>query len=85
VQQAIDLANDSSYGLSASVWTSDPALAQEVAKALEAGTVMVNKHADRTPHLPMAGAKQSGVGVELGVHGLHEFTQLKVINTARGT
>ncbi|WP_415651142.1 aldehyde dehydrogenase family protein [Rhodococcus opacus] len=42
----------------------------------------VNKHSDRTPDVPIAGAKQSGVGTERGVLGLHEYTQIKVINVA---
>ena len=46
---------------------------------MEAGTVWVNKHLD-LPHIPFGGAKQSGIGVELGEEGLAEFTQLQVIN-----
>lgn len=82
VEVAIKQANAGDYGLAASVWSSDLARASEIAARLEVGTVWINKHIDRMPHLPVAGAKQSGVGVELGVQGLHEFTQIKVVNAS---
>ena len=50
---------------------------------MDAGTVWVNKHVDLAPNIPFGGAKQSGIGVELGEEGLAEFTQLQVINVAR--
>ncbi|HSW17609.1 MAG TPA: aldehyde dehydrogenase family protein [Ramlibacter sp.] len=83
LEQAIAQANATAYGLAASVWTRDMDRASDIAARLEAGTVWVNKHIDRTPHLPIAGAKQSGVGVELGLAGLHEFTQTKIVNASR--
>lgn len=82
VEDAITQANSSAYGLAASVWTQDMDRAHQIAARLDAGTVWINKHMDRTPHLPIAGAKQSGMGVELGVAGLHEFTQTKIVNAS---
>lgn len=82
VDDAITDANAGPYGLAASVWTRDLTLARTLADRLDTGTVWINKHIDRTPHLPVAGAKHSGFGVELGLAGLHEFTQIKVINAS---
>ena len=49
---------------------------------IDAGTVWVNQHLDMRPHIPFAGAKQSGIGVELGWEGLAQFTQTTIINAA---
>jgi acyl-CoA reductase-like NAD-dependent aldehyde dehydrogenase len=54
-----------------------------VAARINAGTVWVNKHLDLGPDIPFAGAKQSGIGVEMGREGLEEFTQATVINVAK--
>jgi acyl-CoA reductase-like NAD-dependent aldehyde dehydrogenase len=80
LDEAIVMANDSEYGLAASIWSADSQAALRIATQIDAGTVWINKHVDRTPDLPIAGARQSGIGVELGIEGLHEFTQFKVIN-----
>jgi acyl-CoA reductase-like NAD-dependent aldehyde dehydrogenase len=83
VNDAIARANDTDYGLGATVWSSNPDRALEVARQLDAGTVWINKHLDITPDVPMTGAKQSGHGAELGQQGLEEYTQLKIINAAK--
>ncbi|HMN71294.1 MAG TPA: aldehyde dehydrogenase family protein [Rhodoblastus sp.] len=75
-------ANGTTYGLGASVWSSDKKRAHDVASRLEAGTVWINKHLDMAPHIPFGGAKQSGIGVEFAEEGLAEFTQLQIINAA---
>lgn len=80
---AIRRANASSYGLGASVWSSDPERAYQIANRIDAGTVWINKHIDMAPHIPFGGAKQSGIGVEFAEEGLAEFTQLQIINGAR--
>ena len=80
VDDAVLRANASDYGLGASVWSSDPARALDIAGRIEAGTVWVNKHLDFAPTIPFAGAKSSGLGIELAEEGLEEFTQLQVIN-----
>lgn len=77
LDDAIARANDTAYGLGASVWTSDPERGREVATRLFAGSVWVNKHNDGAPHIPFGGAKQSGFGVD----GIDEYTQLVVINS----
>jgi acyl-CoA reductase-like NAD-dependent aldehyde dehydrogenase len=83
LDDAIARANNSKYGLAASVWTSDPERGEEVAGRLEVGTAWVNTHAVTLPHQPFAGAKWSGIGVENSRLGLYEFTQVQAIHTAR--
>ena len=84
VDDVIERANNSDYGLGGSVWSSDIDRAYEVAKKVDSGTIWVNKHADLQPHVPFGGIKTSGIGTELGAEGLNEFTQRKVINVAKG-
>ena len=79
-EDALDRANNSSYGLGGSVWTNDLDRAYALATRMNTGSVWVNKHADVAPNIPFGGAKQSGLGTELGEIGLEEFTQLHVIN-----
>jgi len=81
-EDALARANASSYGLGGSVWSADPERAQRYAERMESGSVWINRHPDLAHHIPFAGAKQSGLGVEMGDEGLEEFTQLQVI-TAR--
>jgi acyl-CoA reductase-like NAD-dependent aldehyde dehydrogenase len=80
---AVERANRSSYGLGGSIWSGDLDRAYALAEQLEAGTVWINKHAELDPSIPFGGAKQSGLGQELGQDSLEEYTQLKVINMAR--
>ena len=84
IDDVIERANNSDYGLGGSVWSSDIDRAYEVAKKVDSGTIWVNKHADLQPHVPFGGIKTSGIGTELGTDGLNEFTQRKVINVAKG-
>jgi betaine-aldehyde dehydrogenase len=75
--EAIELANDTDYGLAGAVWTNDPARGDRVAAALRHGTVWIN---DFHPYLPGAewgGFKRSGVGRELGLAGLEEYREAK--------
>jgi acyl-CoA reductase-like NAD-dependent aldehyde dehydrogenase len=83
VDDVIERANNSEYGLGGSIWSSDLDKAYDVAKKVDSGTIWVNKHADLQPHIPFGGIKTSGIGTELGAEGLHEFTQRKVINIAK--
>jgi acyl-CoA reductase-like NAD-dependent aldehyde dehydrogenase len=73
-------ANASPYGLGGSVWSSNFERARKIAEDIDAGTVWINQHITIGPHIPMAGAKQSGIGVEQGLEGLAEFTQVRVLN-----
>ncbi|MEM6999163.1 MAG: aldehyde dehydrogenase family protein [Pseudomonadota bacterium] len=80
----IQRANDSDWGLTGSVWSSNVERAYALANKIEAGTVAVNAHAVIDPTIPFGGAKMSGIGSELGEEGLKEFTQLKMIAVAKG-
>ena len=80
LDEVLERANRTDFGLGASVWSADAEGAMKVARRIDAGTVWINKHADIAPHIPFGGAKQSGVGTEFAAEGLAEFTQIRVIN-----
>jgi acyl-CoA reductase-like NAD-dependent aldehyde dehydrogenase len=84
VEDAIERANATHFGLSGSVWGSDPARAAEVAGRLECGTSWVNTHLAILPNAPFGGAKWSGIGVENGPWGLLGFTELQTVHVAKG-
>ena len=81
LEEAVARANDTSYGLCASVWTSDMALASRLTGALQAGTVFVNNHGTvaMDHRAPFGGWKQSGFGAELGPEGMLAFSRPKTI------
>jgi len=76
-EQAIALANDSIYGLAASVWSDDLSRAHRVAQRLNVGTVSVNTIDALDVSIPFGGGKQSGFGRDLSLHAFDKFTQLK--------
>jgi aldehyde dehydrogenase (NAD+) len=80
VTEAIEMANDTIYGLGAAVWSRDLQAAIEVAKRIRSGTVWINDHHLILPHAPFGGYKQSGVGREHGIYGLLEYTQIKHVH-----
>jgi succinate-semialdehyde dehydrogenase len=74
VENAIELANGSEYGLSGNLWTSDIKKARDVATRLETGGVFINGFSASNPRLPVGGVKKSGYGRELSHFGVREFT-----------
>ncbi len=77
--QAIELANDTIYGLSGSIWTRDGARALRVARALDTGVLSINSNSSVRVTTPFGGFKQSGYGRELGPHALEAYTEIKTI------
>ncbi|WP_172651404.1 NAD-dependent succinate-semialdehyde dehydrogenase [Rhodococcus opacus] len=81
--EAVELANSSSYGLSGSVWSTDLDGAREVADRLDVGMAFVNEHGTTLPGLPFGGVKRSGVGRELGPWGMDEFVNKKLVRVSK--
>ncbi len=82
--EAIALANDSEYGLSASVWSQNIGRANRVARAIRAGTVAINTPYAVFPGVPFGGYKQSGYGRELGMETMHSYSETKSVLTYIG-
>ena len=79
MEEAIAVANDSIYGLGASVWTKDEDKAARFIDELEAGLVFVNQMVKSAPELPFGGVKRSGYGRELSDYGIKEFVNIKTV------
>lgn len=83
VDDVIERANATHFGLSGSVWGADGDRAAEIAAQLECGTAWVNSHLNLAPNQPFGGAKWSGIGVENGSWGLLGFTEIQVLHRTR--
>jgi aldehyde dehydrogenase (NAD+) len=83
-EEALDMANDTTYGLGSAVFTQDITRAHRVAKRIEAGMVWINSSNDSDYRIPFGGVKQSGIGRELGEAGLAGYTQTKAVHVNMG-
>ena len=79
-EEALALANDTTFGLGSAVFTKDIARAHRIAKRIEAGMVWINSSNDSDYRVPFGGVKQSGIGRELGEAGLAGYTQVKAVH-----
>lgn len=80
LDDALEQANRTHYGLGASVWTADATRGEALVQEIESGTGWVNQHLDLGPSAPFGGCKWSGLGYENGKWGYHEFTEMQVVN-----
>jgi len=79
VEHAIELANDSEFGLGGNLWTNDLARAEKIAARLESGSVFINGMTASDPRLPFGGVKRSGYGRELSDYGIKEFVNIQTV------
>ena len=85
VDEVVERANRTMYGLAAAVWTRDIGKAHAIANRVRAGTVWVNCYDVFDAAAPFGGFKQSGIGRELGEYGLQQYTEVKTVTVALGS
>jgi aldehyde dehydrogenase (NAD+) len=78
VDEAVQIANGTSYGLSGAVWSTDAERAAAVARRMHTGQVVING-GQFNPYAPFGGVNQSGLGREMGAHGIREFLETKAL------
>ena len=83
IDDVVQRANNTEYGLAASVWGKDVAAARSIAERVEAGTVWINEIHSFSPHVVFGGHKQSGIGLENALEGLSEYTNAQTIVTSQ--
>ncbi len=79
LDEAIDLANSTIYGLYAAIWTNDLKSAHKLASSIEAGTICINEGPVTYPQIPFSTTKQSGLGFEQSIHSIYNYTKLKSV------
>ncbi|TIR32339.1 MAG: aldehyde dehydrogenase family protein [Mesorhizobium sp.] len=84
IEEAVSLANDSVYGLSAGLWTANVTAAMNATRAINAGTIWINTYLDGPPELPFGGVRESGIGREVGRLGVEEFMDIKTVQIRSG-
>ena len=82
-EEAIEMSNNSIYGLGGSVWTSDLQKGKKIASKIESGAVFINDMTKSDPRLPFGGIKKSGFGKELSIYGIKEFVNMKTITVSK--
>jgi acyl-CoA reductase-like NAD-dependent aldehyde dehydrogenase len=83
-KDAVRIANDSKYGLYATVWTGDPARGHRLARQIKSGTIGINMPYTAFPGIPFGGYKQSGFGRELGIETLELYLETKSVLVSTG-